>query len=154
MQFLDSASKDSSTGLASRSCYCRSPGPPSHVVDRRMVNPAQAPLNRMRTPSPAVPWNDLDLKMESVRFATAILAIPYTVRRSFHIMVNDVLFSSMYRHEYLTWTLRFHMFSLWLLWENLRFGTFFLQLTATQCFLYLCSCSAVGCNCCSPYLLA
>lgn len=35
-------------------CSCRSPGPPSHVVDRRMVNPAEAPLNRMRTPSPAV----------------------------------------------------------------------------------------------------
>eukprot|EP00435_Cladocopium_sp_Y103_P052254 s1791_g16.t1 len=34
-------------------CSCRSPGPPSHMVDRRMVNP-QAPLNRMRTPSPAV----------------------------------------------------------------------------------------------------
>lgn len=34
-------------------CSCRSPGPP-HMVDRRMVNPAQAPLNRMRTPSPAV----------------------------------------------------------------------------------------------------
>lgn len=34
-------------------CSWRSPGPP-HMVDRRMVNPAQAPLNRMRTPSPAV----------------------------------------------------------------------------------------------------
>ena len=164
--------------LVAHSGSCRSPGP--HMVDHRMVNPAQAPcrsfqidpngflfsfdectgrnswleLNRMRTPSPAVPWNgkckDCVLQQQSLQFLTQQKHC-----RSFQIDPNGFLFSFDECTGRSSW-LELCVFTCfhfdWLFWEKVR-RYIFSAISRNAVFL-VCSCSAVGCNCCSPCLLA
>ena len=123
--------------LVAHSGSCRSPGP--HMVDRRMVNPAQAPLNRMRTPSPAVPWNgkckDCVLQQQSLQFLTQQKHC-----RSFQIDPNGFLFSfdeCTGRNSWLELCVFTCFHFDWLFWEKVRRSIFFLQFPGMQCFLYV-----------------
>ena len=110
-----------------------------NMVDRRMVNPAQAPLNRMRTPSPAVPWNgkckDCVLQQQSLQFLTQQKHC-----RSFQIDPNGFLFSfdeCTGRNSWLELCVFTCFHFDWLFWEKVRRSIFFLQFPGMQCFLYV-----------------